>query len=350
MKLSRRKQVALMFLFALAVRVFLATLYTPVGGADGNCDQCNYLQHSYSLLEGKPKALVSIILAPVMLLGRLLGLDDLTGTIVGGCLIGALNVIPLWVISEKLKVNPMITTLLYVFSPLDIAEVLTWGGYSLLLGILTVNTFVALETSRRSIITPLILVPVVIAHRTSGMYISLFMLSLLLYSIVRSRRADRFTLSAFAIVTLASLMLYAPYVTNSLRGNSIDLQAGLSAANAKNVPGILYYLVIAGPLTVLLAASGIPAFLKNNNESALLMSWVFLPHILTFIPFFTNQDYNIRLLAFAAGSLCVPISYAFENLGKKSEVVKAALRVLLVLMIVEAVIRSILAFSSYGVR
>lgn len=348
MKLSRRKQVALIFLFALAVRVFLATLYTPVGGADGNCDQCNYLQHSYSLLEGKPKALISIILAPAMLLGRLFGLDDLTGTIVGGCLIGALNVIPLWVISEKLRVNPMITTLLYVFSPLDIAEVLTWGGYSLLLGILTVNTFVALETSRRSIITPLILIPVVIAHRTSGMYISLFMLSLLLYSIVRSRWADRFILSAFAIVTLASLMVYAPYVTNSLRGSSIDSQAGLSAANAKNVPGLLYYLVIAGPLTVLLAASGIPAFLKDNKESALLMSWVFLPHILTFIPFFTNQDYNIRLLTFAAGSICLLMAYGYHKFGVEQRYLRTVWISTAILSMLWTLMVSITAFGQYG--
>lgn len=367
--------IVLFFILAFSVRFFLATIYIPVGSERGIADQLNYQHLNYDSLGGgygetlrlilskeRLPALhvrtVNLILAPVMLLGRLFGLDDLTGTIAGGCLIGALSIIPLWRISEHLKINPTITSLIYVFSPLDIGDVLTWGGYSTLFGILTVNVYVWLVLSKKHWASGLVLLPAILAHRTSIMYISVFVTVLTVLLLASRRKVEPWLAVSIIIVYSVLLWEYGDVVQNYLPGKGyVPGQVGFET----HVPGaeaplgakmleFQVYLLIIGLFSFVLLLIGLKPFLVGNRQSMMLLGWVFLPHLLTFMPIFNDPYYSLRLLAFAAGSVCVPISYAFENWGEKSEVVKAALRVLLVLMILEAVIRSILAFSTLGVR
>lgn len=368
-------RIALFLLLAFSVRFFLATIYTPVGGERGIADQLNYLEMNYQTIDGgylntlkliiareKLTRLyvrtVNLILTPVMAVGRLFGLSDLTGTIAGGSLIGALSIIPLWHISEHLKINPMITSLIYVFSPLDLGDVLTWGGYSTLFGVLSVNVYIWLILVKRHWASGLVLLPVILTHRTSIIYITIFITVLAVLLLASKRKIEPWLVVSILIVYSVLLWEHGDVIINYLPGKGyVPGKTGLEthvpgaqAPPAVSMVEFQVYLLIIGLFSSILALTGLKPFLIRNKHSMIVLSWVILPHLLVFTPIFNDPYYNFRLLAFAAGSMCLLISYAFEKWSEKSDIWKVTLRLLLLFMIAEAVTRSILAFSLYGIK
>lgn len=335
------KWLVLFFLLAFALRVFLSTMYEPVN--DKVTDQYNYMVFNNWLLEGKiPKnpqvfvRLSTFIMAPLMAFFMWFGSSALTGTIIAGCLISSLTIIPLWFIAEHLKINPKLVSFFYVFSGLEIVKILGIGSYTTEFGILSFALYVMLILKKYYKLAPFMFIVPFFSHRSTPLVCAMLIVFAGAFSLIKHRKIfnkevngwilwSAIIFSVFAIIKFGLLQPYL--VSNNQTIISADFQE-----NAQRIifPSLGMYLEAAGSYMVILAIFGLAVFYRQNKDLIAVQSWAYLPQLLAFLPLFTDFDVSVRMASYGAPSLALVAAYAFRDFRERHWFMKAFMILLVI--------------------
>ncbi|PIN86404.1 hypothetical protein COV19_04960 [Candidatus Woesearchaeota archaeon CG10_big_fil_rev_8_21_14_0_10_44_13] len=324
------------FLLALVLRVFLATMYEPMNNT--LTDHYNYLRMNYDFLEGRisPHTRFSaFVMAPMMVFFTWFGLSPLLGTIITGCIISALTLIPLWMVAEHVHIDPKLVSLFYVFGGLDIARILAGGMYSTEFGILALSVYVLLMLKGHHILAPLVVLPQIITHEVTVFIFVFLFVFVFLYLAIKNRRIippelKKYYWSFFLIlfIPLSSIFLINPdWISNHY---SIISSSFLQINGQVVFPRLGFYLEGAGSCLIILAIFGILIFCRKNKDSPILNSWIFVPQILAFLPLFMDSNLYVRMASYGAPSLALVAAYTFTNFRDKHWVMKLIMALLVI--------------------
>jgi len=347
------KWLILFFILAFAIRIWLSTMYVP---ADNPLtDQHNYLRMNMGLLDGNITSgtrFSTLIMAPLMLFFSWFGFSYLTSTILAGCLISALTIIPLWMIAEHLKIYPKLVALLYVFSAPEIIKVLNTGSYTTELGILLFSVYLLLLLKGHYIIAPIIMIPQ-LTHEFTAFFMLAFVLVLFISYLIFKRNdkyAQKQSIYSLGIILLAVLLIIL-FLKPSWVVNDLSVISAGASINAENVKFAHFasYIEVMGSYLIILALLGILHLHRENKGNIALFSFVYLPSVLAFLPILTSSELAERFIAFGAPGIALLAAYAFRNWKSKHWTMKALLIIMVAGTIYYTVSFSIFQFYQHSV-
>ncbi len=349
------KWLVLFFLLAFAVRALMSTMHVPSELAP--TDQDNYLQMNRDFFEqgiGWSTRWTTFIMAPLMLFFSWFGFSYLTSTILAGCLISSFTIIPLWMIAEHLNINPKLVSLLYIFSTFELIRILAIGSYTTEFGILFLTLYVLLILKGYYILAPFAYIIPFFSHKSSPLFIYLFLAFAGIYSVIRHRRIFNIDARKWIIWSCAVFIVFGALkfgvIDPSMMSSSQTVVSTNAVENAANIKMQSFhdYVEIGGSYMLILALLGMVSFLREN-KSLLMRSWMFAPQILSFVPLFTKVEVSARIAAYGAPSMALLAAYAFRSWKQRHWLMKAFLILMVIGTIYYAVSFSMFQFYSHSV-
>ncbi len=179
-EISRQQKLLLVWLASFAVRLTTFFLVVPLDRWEElvETDEVNHAYFIDGVLHGEftyfqtPQGSVNyspitaLVLLLPFLLFRAVGFGLVASSALAGVLLSSLWPVVVFLIAEHLKTSTTTATALSIFSPLDIADTLTWGGFSLELTILCVSLFILFSLREQYALAAIAVLPSLLAHRT----------------------------------------------------------------------------------------------------------------------------------------------------------------------------------------